>query len=160
MLIKVNLNKIQQANSMLSQEWKKQGQKLLLSANDFASFKEAVIWCGKTGHVSRTVKKDDLDEFAKHLWDNKDRIKNGEYSLKGDTGEFGGTRPLSWVSKILHIMYPKKYPIIYDNNIRKALGINNLSEYEEKLYQNREDFKDTKEDEEIFKYDSDLWASV
>lgn len=151
------LNKIQKASSKLSQEWKRQSRELLLSANIVQDFEKAVIWCGKGGNVVRSLPRDSVGAFAKYLWENKKRIDTGEYNLS-KLPSFGGKKPISWASKIIHIMNPQQYPIIYDGKNKKTLNIRNVDDYMKKVKERREETK-TMHEETLFADDSDLWAS-
>ena len=152
----IKLNRTQKASSNLSQEWKRQS-KLLLDTEDISEFRDAVVWCGKGGNVLRTLEKKFVQEFSEFLFNNKNEINNGNFKLSS-LQNFGKKRPLSWASKIIHIMNPKKYPIIYDGNIRKVLGIKTIKQYEKRLIEERKLSKKMN-DNDLYKYDSDIWAS-
>ena len=152
------LSRTQQASSRLSQMWKEQSGDLLRGARNIIEFKDAVIWCGKGGNVMRTIPSAYTSDFAQHLWDNKERIMSGEYDLEHDLPSFGGKCPSSWASKVIHAMNPQGYPYIYDSNIRSAMGINDLADYGELIQEERGE-SSSMTNAEIYKRDSDVWAS-
>ena len=95
-------------------------------------------------------------DFVCWLFEQKKYIERGEFNI-AETIEFGEKRPLSWVSKVCHIMNPQSYPFIYDKYIRSLIELPNI----ERFMCWTESIRDkTKEwnDEEIYRLDSDLWA--
>jgi len=164
---KPQLTELQKASSALSQKWKEESRRLLCGAQNLQEFEKAVIWCGKTGNVIRTLKAgQDVCSFSEHLWTRKPDISNGKYRLSSDLDPFGGNHPYSWASKILHIMNPQQYPLIFDKNIRSVCQIQEswkesrkLAEYENEIKRERKSARN-KTVKELFKNDSDWWASV
>lgn len=144
---------IQKANYNHSLSWKKQS-KQLLSTKDLSDFKKAIRWCGVAGNVARTVKKERQEEFAKILFSHLDEINNGTF-MSWNNLDIG--KPVSWISKICHIINPHMYPIIYDIEIRNKLGIRNLDEYFHFIEVLRSRVKSIKADD-IYKLDSIIWA--
>ena len=116
------------ANFNHSLSWKKNSRRLLLNAKTIDDFKYAVLWCGKRGNVSRTVKKTQFDSFVTYLWGNKDDIKNGLLDFER-IPIFDHIMPLSFVSKVCHIINPKSYPIIYDKRTRRALNSHSVKKF-------------------------------
>ncbi len=125
------LTRTQKASYEYSLVWKRISSDLFKEAiqqNSVKAFKKAVRWCGGAGNVSRSVSSDDFDSFASYLWGNKGNIKNGVFSLS-DVKRFGGKTPVSWTSKICHIISPSKYPVIYDSKVREALEIRSINAF-------------------------------
>ena len=150
------LSKIQQANCDYSISWKQNAAKVLYT-KDKEEFYSAVWWIGVTGNVSRTVPNTQFETFAKFMFDNRDKISSGELKITDIELQID-KKPISWISKICHIMNPHKYPLIYDENIRSALGIKDAIQFVETT----EDFRNKithKKIDDIYKMDSIIWAS-
>lgn len=151
----------QQADSAMSVEWKKQSRKLLQNAIDTEDLKEltkAIIWCGTYGNVIRSVKKGEMEEFAEYILNNKKDILTGKYKVakKWNPNEKSAA---SYVSKICHILNPQAYPVIYDSRTKKRFKWNDMKKYNDNLQEWRNDCKN-KSDVDLYKKDSDLWASL
>ena len=151
------LTRIQKANYEHSLSWKENGYNLLKAAKDEKEFSEAVLWCGITGNVSRTVAKRSFKEFSNYLFNKRQEILEGKYSLL-KVKEFDNKKPISYISKVCHILNPYGYPLIYDSYVRAAVNITTLEEFN-KLIVNLKEEVNTKTREEIYKIDSALWAS-
>ena len=60
--------------------------------------------------------------------------------------------------EICHIINPKAYPLIFDRNVKKKLRISDSGKLNEKWNQEIDKRKNIlTNDEEIYKYDSELW---
>ena len=151
------LTHIQKANYEHSLSWKENGYKLLKAAKDEKEFSEAVLWCGITGNVSRTVIKRSFKEFSNYLFNKRQEILEGKYSLL-IVKEFDNKKPISYISKVCHILNPHGYPLIFDSYVRDAVNITTLEEFNKLIVILREEVN-TKTREEIYKIDSALWAS-
>ena len=151
------LTRIQKANYKHSLSWKENGYKLLKAAKDEKEFSGAVLWCGITGNVSRTVAKRFFKEFSDHLFNKRQEILEGKYSLL-KVKEFDNKKPISYISKVCHILNPHGYPLLYDSYVRDSVNITTLEEFN-KLIVNLRKEVNTKTREEIYKIDSALWAS-
>lgn len=142
-----------------AQLWKVESNELLLKyKNDKTGFREILhSVVGKGSGVLRNVKKDDFPSFAEYVRKNLSKIESGEYNIFS-VERFSGKKPTSFISKICHIANPKDYPLIWDENVRKALKTgSSRKEWQNKL----EEFKSKqkgKTDEELYKIDSNLWA--
>ena len=152
------LTRTQRASYEYSLVWKKISSDLFKEAiqqNSMDTFKKAVRWCGGAGNVSRSVSAVDFDSFVSYLWGNKGNIKRGTFSLN-DVKRFGGKAPVSWTSKICHIIRPSKYPVIYDSKVREALEIRNINVFWNLILLLRER-RPIRPSE--WKLDSAIWAS-
>lgn len=149
---------IVEANKTMSVTWKKTSRELFLPVLHKLDddFKEAVKWCGVVGNVSRTVKNEDFDRFVSYVFDNINHILNGSYDLR-TVPAFSGSKPISWVSKICHILNPFAYPFIYDNILRKQLKISSIEEFWEKLVDCRDE-KYPLSREDLYERESYAWA--
>ena len=153
------LNNIQKANTDYSVCWKKTSKQLFDQAIiDEIEFIEAVVWCGRIGYVLRSVKKERRKTFSDWLYKKQQNIRNGSFSIFEEPFA-DGKNPISWISKICHIINPSCYPIIYDSHIRKIFKIkididfNYVSGVIKKEIE-----KDSLSDDEIYLRDSSLWA--
>ena len=126
------LTRIQKANYEYSLSWKENGYNLLKDAKDEKEFSEAVLWCGITGNVSRTVAKRSFKEFSNYLFNKRQEILEGNYSLL-KVKEFDNKKPISYISKVCHILNPHGYPLIYDSYVRDAVNITTLEEFNKLL---------------------------
>lgn len=158
----------QNANFQMSLTWKNESRNLLLSAKDKTTFTKAFKWCGDHAGVSRTISGSNLNVVGEWLWKHLDDIKKGTFLINNDS--FIATNasddpptvskyPISWISKICHIINPIDYPIIYDGATRgnlKNLGTDWKCEFERlrKLYKSPKISI-----QEAYKYDSQLWAT-
>jgi hypothetical protein len=86
---------------------------------DEESFKNAVIAMGNTYGVLRTLPRINREAFFKDIWDNREKIKSGEYDW---TKKIEGRHFWSYLSKVCYLISPEKYKIIYDNNNKTSLG--------------------------------------
>ena len=150
------ISKIEQANINHAVSWKENSYELLISAKDEKSFADAVKWCGVGGGVIRTVQKDCFDNFARYVFENKENILSGLFDLR-TTEAFNGVRPISWVSKICHILNPQQYPLIYDDFVKKYFHINNIEQFWIVLLNEREKYQE-KHSEEIYRKEASIWA--
>ena len=72
--------------------------------------------------------------------------------------EFDNKKPISYISKVCHILNPHGYPLIFDSYARDAVNITTLEEFNKLLVNLREEVN-IKTRKEICKIDSALWAS-
>lgn len=86
---------------------------------DKESFKNAVIAMGNTYGVLRTLPRINREAFFKDIWDNRKKIKSGEYDW---TKKIEGRHFWSYLSKVCYLVSPEKYKIIYDDNNRIRLN--------------------------------------
>ena len=73
-------------------------------------------------HVVRTVKANSLSAYTSFVSANYISIMNGSFDVL-TVPSYQGKRPLSWISKICHIINPWDYPLIFDGNNRNRLGL-------------------------------------
>ena len=70
--------------------------------------------------------------------------------------------PLSYITKICHIINPNAYPLIWDSRVRKNMGIyyrRGTGAWEEKFNRAREIVKaENIDEEEAYTRESKLWA--
>ena len=108
-----------------AQHWKI-GSRLLLYRyrDDKHAFEKILIFVvGKGGGgVLRNVKKECFSQFSEYVQRNFSRIEKGEFDIF-TVETFPEKQPISFISKICHIINPRDYPIIYDSYVKKALGI-------------------------------------
>jgi hypothetical protein len=83
------------------------------------AFKNAVIAMGNTYGVLRTLPRINREAFFKDIWDNREKIKSGEYDW---TKKIEGRHFWSYLSKVCYLVNPEKYKIIYDDNNRIRLN--------------------------------------
>lgn len=81
-----------------------------------ADFINLVEFIGKDWNVMRTMPCTKRCDFAKHLWENTEKIKNGKYEWWNS--EFNA---YSYESKICFLIAPEKYKLIYDSNNCKSM---------------------------------------
>ena len=142
-----------------AQLWKAESCNLLKKyKDDKAGFREILhSVVGKSSGVLRNIKKDDFASFAEYVRKNFSKIESGKFDIFS-VENFSGKKPTSFVSKICHIVNPKDYPLIWDENVRKALQIGTRrKEWQSKV----EEFKSKqigKKGEELYKIDSELWS--
>ena len=152
----MKLDKIKHTNSKYSLYWKLLSYKLLTKAKDKTEFCEAVLWCGKAGNVIRSVNKKSQSAFCEYVFTEKNEILKGTFDIF-NCKSFNNKSPKSFVSKICHIMNPRMYPLIYDENVRKSLKIKKDKEFKEKEeeYKKKVRFWSRKR---IYRLDSKMWA--
>lgn len=154
-----NFDRIQMASYRHSLWWKEESYNLLKGATTKGDFAQAVKWCGVLGGVTRTVSKKDFEAFAEYLFDQKNDIQKGNFDLD-QTPIFSKKQPISWTSKICHILNPFAYPLAYDGNVKKTLQIKNIEQFLQinkdlaKLWKNKRNRK------AAYRLDSTIWASV
>ena len=136
--------------------WKENSKALFDTACEINSFKIAVKWCGVNGNVTRTAYVDHFNEFVELLWNNIDNIKKGSFELS-DFKLSNGKKPISWASKMCHIINPKDYPIIYDEKVRKYYKLKDLKDFIKKMNEVKEYFKN-ETDNFFYEYDAAIWA--
>lgn len=163
----------------ISITWKKESHKMLDST--FKAYKKAEIgskeiedaeaaftlavekMIGGYGSVARTLSS--KNKFIELVLNNYENIKDGKIGLDND--EFNifnlkntlnqSKEPLSYITKICHIINPKGCPLIWDRKIRDALSIKNKETYKKYLKTMRKSVKN-KALEEIYNIDSAIWA--
>lgn len=151
-----SLSKVQLSDYYHSLSWKRNCNRLFKRSLSKLDFLNAVKWCGTNGNVARTVKTEYFEEFVDYLYVHRKDIESGTFDFK-NIRVFGLTKPISWVSKVCHILYPKMYPIIFDRNTRIYFGVKTLNEFIEKMFSLRGNIILAKN---IFKYDSAIWAKM
>ncbi len=158
------LEPIQQANFEMSMAWKRQSYKLISEANDSASLVEAIIWCGVTGHATRGMNTDLRRRIAEYI---AKLIKCKEMDLQSvrtfsyvdKKGKCRVIVPTSWVSKVLHILFPVDYPLVCDSHTKAALGAKSIATWTEKTKIEKNDVQCTVlERESGYEIDSRIWA--
>ncbi len=154
-------SEIEEAFFNLSMNWKRASKALFEKAYySKQEFYAAVLWCGLNGNVGRTVKKEDRNFYFGFLYDHLDEIKNGNFDFfRRDEQSRLNKEPLSWTSKVCHIVNPKAYPIIWDSNIKKALNLNTEEEWMKKKLELKVEFG-SKNEIEIYEFDSRIWANI
>ena len=143
----------------ISLNWKKTTKKLFEEAwNDKEAFSNVVIEnVGRQAHVLRTLRKETREAFCTAIFENREKIKDGSFSLFSLDGMFENNMP-SYISKICHIINPHAYPLIWDTHVMKELGINyNMNKWNEEVSKRKADVAFLS-DEEIFKKESGIWA--
>ena len=150
---------VESYNTKTAQLWKVESHKLLLKyKDDKAGFREILhSVVGKGSGVLRNIRKEDFPSFAEYVRKNLSKIGSGEFDIFS-VENFSGKKPTSFISKICHIVNPKNYPIIWDENMRKILKVgSSRKEWQNKL----EEFKSKqngKKGEELYKIDSEFWS--
>ena len=119
---------------------------------------------GGYGSVARTLST--KDSFMELVLNNYENIKNGIIGLHEDE-EFSifnikktlnlSKEPLSYITKICHIINPNGCPLIWDFKIRDALGIKNEKTYKDYLKEIRNFVKEY-DRTDIYNIDSAIWA--
>lgn len=151
------LNCKEKANFKHAMSWKQNSKDLFDSSfEDKKAFEVAVLWCGVNGNVVRTVNKDNRPDFIEFLWNNRYKIRDGHFELT-EVKSLQGPKPFSWISKICHIINPKKHPIIYDEKVRQYFGLKGLDDFLEKLKEIKS--KNPNETNKVYyELDSLIWA--
>lgn len=141
---------------------------------------------GNRGSVARTIAGNDLDKFVEKILNNYQNILDGKilnedfaenaeekfdiFSVKYDKSkdknpvkdnESKGKNPLSYITKICHIINPKGCPLIWDKNVRAALKFNSKDRYRQYLEEARnvveaENYSCSK----IYDIESAIWAGI
>lgn len=151
------LTPIQQANVDLSMNWKHTCRKLFDSAKSLQEFSDAVHLCGNAAHVLRTIPKEQFAAFAKWLYGHLEKIKNGTFVYDVRSQIPGvSTYPKSFIAKICHIINPHAYPLIWDSHVGAQLKKQNIS-WSKAVATAKANFQ-TAPDDDIYSYDSILWA--
>ena len=121
---------------------------------------------GGYGSVARTLST--KDSFMELVLNNYENIKKGKIGLNdNDNDKFNifnlkdtlnlSKEPLSYITKICHIINPNGCPIIWDKNIRDALDIKNKDTYKKYLKKIRNFVKEY-DRTDIYNIDSAIWA--
>ncbi len=167
---------------MISITWKEDSYKMLDSA--FKAYKKAKTgskekedaknaftlavtkMIGGYGSVARTVSSKIL--FVELVLNNYENIKNGIIGLHEDD-EFSifnikntlnqSKEPLSYITKICHIINPNGCPLIWDSKICDALDIKNKETYKSYL-EKMHIFVKIYNREDIYNIDSEIWAGI
>lgn len=92
----------------------------------------AVKWCGTNGNMVRTIKAEYFEEFVDYLYDQRKDIESVTFDFK-NIKEFGLTKPISWVSKMYHILCHKMYPLFFNKNTMIYFGVKTLNDFTEKM---------------------------
>lgn len=108
---------------------KKQFREWLIEFGDGGKkedFIEVVRTVGHAWGVARVVKTENFNAFASNLYNNYEKIKQGEYDFKG-----------TWESKICFLIAPEKYRLICDSQIRKCIATINSKNDKKITFQNK-----------------------
>ena len=174
-------NMIKEYSKEVSKRWKEETRKMLELAHnaykpaeegnqDEEAFMVAVSeMVGNRGSVARTVPKENLKVFADTILKNYPKIKEGKI-LKEDVFDIFSVKykegnqeknPLSYITKICHIINPKGCPLIWDSKVREALKIKSKTQYKEVLINARNTVNEGNySDEEIYDIESAIWAGI
>ena len=143
--------------------WKTESRKLMLKyEKDEKAFEiilHSVVGKGGGG-VLRNISKDYFSKFSKYILDNLASIKNGTFDIfKVET--FPDKQPVSFASKICHILNPKAYPVIYDSRVRTAFkigsGKNTEKKWDEKISEIKSTLTGKESVEDLYNKDFDCW---
>lgn len=143
--------------------WKSGSRYLLYKyMNDKCTFEKilnSVVGKGGGG-VLRNVKKEYFSQFSEYVQKNFRRIEKGEFDIFS-VETFPDKQPISFISKICHIINPRNYPIIYDSYVKRALGIKDNKHLQENWNQCVDEIKHlqkgTESYEELYLVDSKYW---
>lgn len=178
-------NMIKEYSKEVSKRWKEETRKMLELAHnacepaeegrqDEEDAKQAFMvavseMVGNRGSVARTVPKENLEVFADTILKNYPKIKDGKilqedvfdiFSVKYKEGN-QDKNPLSYITKICHIINPKGCPLIWDSKVRDALKIKSKTQYKEVLINARNTVSEGNySDEEIYDIESAIWAGI
>ena len=162
-----SLTAIQKANMELSLMWKIQSYKLISSAlRDNKALIEAIVWCGERGHAIPRVPDEIQREIVEYI---AGQIKNPAiesegirvFKYKTKNGVMRKITPNSWLLKVFHILVPRLYPLAFDQNTCKFLGVKDFEGWKKKNEEFKEKYKlclRSWSEEEIYKRDSIIWA--
>lgn len=126
---------------------------------------------GGYGSVARTITIN-KEEFLNTILDNYPNIKKGIIGLKNDD-EFNIFQlheklnlekdPLSYITKICHIVNPKKCPLIWDIQIRDAFNLrdsaNGKTDYKEYI-KTACKLVNKYKSEDVYSLESTIWAGI
>ena len=154
---------IQQYMIGTAQRWKKESKRLLYKYRDnkkaFETVLNSVIGKGGGG-VLRNIKKDMFPQFSEYVRKNISKIEKGEFDIFS-VETFPDKQPVSFISKVCHIINPKAYPVIYDSYVKKALGIKYNKNLQENWYKRTNEIKQTQKGneslEDLYRVDSEYW---
>lgn len=151
---------IKEYNIKTAQLWKIESRKLLIEYRNNKKNFEKILHdvVGKGNGVLRNIKTEDFPRFAEYVRDSLPKIEKGEYDIFV-AKSFSGKTPISFISKICHIINPKDYPIIWDKNVRTILKtgeskkswLTKFNEYKHKQA-NEKTF------EKLYMIDSKIWS--
>lgn len=150
-------------NMFVALHWKTESRKLIIKyEKDEKAFEEilhSVVGKGGGG-VLRNISKERFPKFSKYILDNLSSIKKGTFDIF-KVKKFPDKQPISFASKICHILNPKAYPLIYDSRVKRALKIGSGKKAEEKWNDELSEIKRKltgKESvEDLYKLDFDYW---
>lgn len=154
-------SKIKEYNKKISLAWKQESHDLLMEAwNDRVAFEKVLLeMVGKNGNVLRSVKKTEQHGFCSRIFENREAIKGGTFNIFSLNG-ICSKNPLSYISKICHIINPKAYPLIWDSHVMKKLRINyRRDRWDEKVAEERERVANLSE-KEAYENESAIWADA
>lgn len=128
-------------------------------------FGRALQQVGREGSVARSVPGCFFKEFSDCIYDNINNFSAGEadiFKIAGELKEkWNYKAPISYVSKIAHIINPWEYSLIWDNNVRTILHI---GEHDEKAFKAQNELYKEKVKglprEEAYRPDANIWAQV
>lgn len=154
---------IQNYYKSVALNWKIESRTLMLKyEKDEKAFEEilhSVVGKGGGG-VLRNISKDLFPKFSKYIFNNLSSIKDGNFDIFS-VEKFPDKQPVSFVSKICHILNPRSYPLIFDSRVKRALGItgnNNIKEkWNNKIAEIKIKHSDKKSDKEIYELDFSYW---
>lgn len=173
-----NKDEYKKIKQQISIKWKNESYNMLDSA--YNAYKKAKIkkekedakaafalaitkMIGGYGSVARTLSS--KTEFVKLILNNYENIQKGIIGLNNDKFNIFNLKktlnlskePLSYITKICHIINPNGCPLIWDFKIRDALGIKNKKTYKDYLEKMR-NFVEKYNREDIYNIDSTIWA--
>lgn len=143
--------------------WKTESRKLMLKYEKdekaFGIILHSVVGKGGGG-VLRNISKECFPKFSKYTLDNLSSIKKGTFDIF-KVKKFPDKQPISFASKICHILNPKAYPLIYDSRVKRALKIGSGKKAEEKwnyeLSEIKRKLTGKESVEDLYNKDFDYW---
>ena len=155
-------NDIKEYNIKTAQLWKIESEILLRryrnSKKDFEKILHDVV--GKGNGILRNVRTEDFSEFSEYVRSIFPKIEKGEYDIFS-VKSFSGKTPTSFVSKVCHILNPKDYPIIWDENVKKNLKIGtSKKKWEDRVSQEKQNQTGKESIEALYMIDSEIWAGL
>ena len=147
----------------ISVSWKVHAHTMLKEAKAdkeaFCTVLENMV--GKYGSVLRSVNINEKQKFFSYIFENYGDICKGDFDIFGVKETLRLSKdPLSFTSKICHIVSPQHYPLIWDSEVRKRLNIGQshkkFNEAVAKAKGNTKGFSDRK----IYERESEIWAGL
>ena len=156
-------NEEMQYRKDISVSWKVHAHTMLKEAKAdkeaFCTVLENMV--GKIGSVLRSVNINERQKFFSYIFENYGDICKGDFDIFGVKETLGLSKdPLSFTSKICHIVSPQHYPLIWDSKVRKQLNIgDSRKKFKKELEQAKENTKGFS-DEQIYGRESEIWAGL